>query len=245
MKIKFNIEDQLALSHWPPIPAKEFLPEWYKNMPDAKESYGFDDQVVKSIKACVPVSDFLTSGYILKATWEVRVSEQTKNFVSQMGIITASMNENVSNVGKRTDKDQGLHPNIHANIYDAKECPMRYAKNKNLKNYFRFNSEWTITTPPGYSCLIIQPYYLFNTHYSIMPTIIDTDKFNEKIPIVGYLTGETDEVRFFCGDPLVQVIPFKRDDWELELTTNLIPNKSKFFLYNAYRKLFHAEKKFK
>jgi hypothetical protein len=102
-----------------------------------------------------------------------------------------------------------------------------------------------VQTPPGYSCLVVQPYYLFQNEFSIMPAIIDTDKFNQKIPVVGYLTGVSDEVRFFCGDPLVQVIPFKRDNWESEFTTDTILKKSKYYLFNAYKKLFHSEKQFK
>jgi hypothetical protein len=78
-----------------------------------------------------------------------------------------------------------------------------------------------------------------------MPAIIDTDKFNQKIPVVGYLTGAKDEVRFYCGDPLVQIIPFKRDNWESEFTADTILNKSKYYLFNAYKKLFHSEKQFK
>jgi hypothetical protein len=122
---------------------------------------------------------------------------------------------------------------------------MRSTDKKNLANYFRFDSEWAVQTPPGYSCLVVQPYYLFQNQFSIMPAIIDTDKFNQKIPVVGYLTGAKDEVRFYCGDPLVQIIPFKRDDWESEFTADTILTKSKYYLFNAYKKLFHSKKQFK
>jgi hypothetical protein len=245
MKIKFNIDDKLALTHWPPVLAKDCLPEWYTNLPEAKESYGFDEDAVKNIRACIPVQDILTAGYILRATYEVRITEEIKNFVPKMGIKTANNLKNSLNDPKKTDAMQGLHPNNAVAIYSEAMCPMRSTNKKNLRNYFRFESEWAVQTPPGYSCLVIQPYYLFNTNVSIMPAIVDTDKFNQKIPIVGYLNNSTDEVRFFCGDPLVQIIPFKRDEWESEFTSESIPSRAKFYLFNAYKKIFHTAKNFK
>ena len=245
MKIKFNIDDKTALEHWKPVPAKDCLPEWYANMTAAKDTYNFDENVLRSIRACVPVEDFLTAGYILKATYEVRVSEKIENFIPKMNILTANTVNNKLNDSNKTDDMQGLHPNNAVGIYAENMCPMRSAEKKHPGNYFRFNSEWSIQTPPGYSCLVIQPYYLFQNEFSILPAIIDTDKFNQKIPVVGYLTKANSEVRFFCGDPLVQVIPFKRDDWESEFTSNTILDKSKFYLFNAYKKLFHSKKQFK
>jgi hypothetical protein len=191
------------------------------------------------------VEDFLTAGYILRATYEVRVNEKIENFVPKMNIMTASTVRNKINDSNKTDDMQGLHPNNAVAIYAESMCPMRSENKKNSGNYFRFNSEWTIQTPPGYSCLVIQPYYLFQNKYSIMPTIIDTDKFNQKIPVVGYLSEVNTEVRFCCGDPLVQIIPFKRDDWESEFTSNTVLDKSKYYLFNAYKKLFHSKKQFK
>lgn len=241
MKIKFNIDDAKALENWPVVLAKDYLPEWYSKLDRPKDGYKFDDDAAKSIRACPPVNDFITSGYILRATYEMRIREQIKNFVPSMHITTASNFKNEINRPEKTDINQGLHANNTVNIYSEETCPM---KGKKFGNYFRVDSEWAIETPPGYSCLVLQPYYFFNPSVSIMPAIIDTDKFHEKIPVVGYLNN-TNEYRFSCGDPLLQVIPFKRDSWTSEFTTKKILQKSKFFLFNAYSKLFHSEKQFK
>jgi hypothetical protein len=215
-------------------------------MPLPKDSYEFNEVVTQSIRACVPVEDFLTAGYIIKATFETRVTEKLVNFVPGMVISTAKpVDEDNANQKKKTDSGQGLHPNQPVSIYSEAMCPMRSQDKKRLGNYFRFDSEWTIQTPPGYSCLVMQPYYLFNQDINIMPSIIDTDKFTGKIPVVGFLTGKSDEVRFVSGDPLLQIIPFKRDIWESEFTTEPILNKGKFFLYNAYKRIFHTPKRFK
>jgi hypothetical protein len=171
MKIKFTIDDKTALEHWRPVPAKDCLPEWYSNMSKAKDHYNFDEDALKSIRACVPVEDFLTAGYILRATYEVRVREKIENFVPRMNILTASTVRNQINDANKTDDMQGLHPNNAVGIYAESMCPMRSTDKKNLGNYFRFDSEWAIQTPPGYSCLVMQPYYLCQHEFSIMPLL--------------------------------------------------------------------------
>lgn len=248
MKIIFNNEDKTALEHWKPVLAKDYIPEWYAKLPPPKESYAFDEEVAKSIRSCVPVNDLLTSGYIIKASYEVRVSEKLIDFVPRMNISTAKplgefMNNKMKN--PKTEEMQGLHPSHPVGIYSPNLCPMRSQGKKNMSSYFKFDTDWSIKTPPGYSCLIMQPYYLFRNDISIMPAIIDTDTFDKNISVIGFLTGVAEEARFTCGDPLLQVIPFKRDEWEAEYTSEKPKDKTKLFLYNAYKRLFHVPKIFK
>jgi hypothetical protein len=246
MKIKFNIDDPLALTHWPPILAKDFLPEWYAKLPEVKESYAFNEIVTKNVRACVPVSDLMSSGYIIRATFEVRVSEKIINFAPAMSIQTALevKDGNANSNTAQLEQHLGLIPNGPVDVFDELSCPMK-SRDKKRGKYFKFESPWSIQTPPGYSCLVMQPYYFYNQDVQILPAIIDTDKFDKKIPVIGFLTGKTEEVRFFCGDPLLHIIPFKRDDWEAEFTSEKILDKSKFFLYNAYKRIFHSPKSFK
>lgn len=248
MKIIFNNEDKTASKHWPPILAKDYIPEWYSKLPSPKESYAFNEEVVKTISACVPVSDLLTSGYIIRTNYEIRVAEKIINFTPKMNIVTAKpIGEVVTNKMKnvKSEEVQGLHPSHPVGIYSDKLCPMRSQQKTNTSSYFKFDTEWSVKTPPGYSCLVMQPYYLFRNDVSIMPAIIDTDKFDKKIPVVGFLTGIAEEARFFCGDPLIQIIPFKRDEWQAEFTSDKPMDKTKMFLYNAYKKIFHTPKIFR
>jgi hypothetical protein len=65
------------------------------------------------------------------------------------------------------------------------------------------------------------------------------------IELPGYLTSDQ-EVKINPGDPLVQVIPFKRESWTM--TCEHQPTKRsklEFFLESAYRKVFHNKKEFK
>lgn len=239
MKIKFICEDPVASSCWSPMPAKDMMPDWYSKMPPAKESYAFEEGATKSIRGCVPVADYLTAGYIIPNIYEVTVWDKFVNFKKDMTISTAK------HANTYDQPDQGLVLPREINVYTPEECPATSNGKAMKKNYFRFDTDWAIQTPPGYSCLIFQPHYLFEKKYHILPAIVDTDKFNKKIPVVGYCGDEGDFLRIAPGTPLLQVIPFKRDEWEMEIANEKILDKAKFYLYNVYKKLFHSEKSFK
>lgn len=246
MKIEFIIDDPKALEMWPVKPAKDYLPDWYSNLPPAKDNYTFEENVHTSIRSCLPVGDFLTSGYILFNVWETRIFEEIVNFKPTMRILTAKSGPSEKKQFKdneNSDRKQGLYSNNNLDIYSEDECPIHKGKKKN-KNYFKMTTEWSIKTPNGYSCLVMQPFYLFEERYTILPAIIDTDQYPKKIPVVGYLNN-CNELRLPAGVPLLQVIPFKRDTWVSQQKCDNILDKSKFFLYNAYKKLFHSEKIFK
>ena len=80
------------------------------------------------------------------------------------------------------------------------------------KNYFKLQVPWQIVTPKGYSCLFIQPFYHFQENFTVLPAIIDTDTsdmINQNLPCV----HRKHEFNILPGDPVVQIIPFKRDEW--------------------------------
>jgi hypothetical protein len=59
--------------------------------------------------------------------------------------------------------------------------------------------------------------------------------------------GET--VTIQPGTPLMQVFPFKRENWEMKIEVDESGVKRdtslKFFLTNAYARIFHRKKKYK
>ena len=60
-------------------------------------------------------------------------------------------------------------------------------------------------------------------------------------------TGESTTIQ--PGTPLMQVIPFKRDAWEMETVVDesgkARDTSLKFFLTNAYARIFHQKKSYK
>jgi hypothetical protein len=74
---------------------------------------------------------------------------------------------------------------------------------------------WNIITPKGYSCFYLDPFLFQNNHFATWQGVIDTDDFN--------INQDNSQIIFYPkvshsfvipkGTPLVQVIPFKREEW--------------------------------
>jgi hypothetical protein len=99
-----------------------------------------------------------------------------------------------------------------------------------------------VKTPPGYSCLFIQPFYNFKHEWLLFPAIVDTDRHDVAVHFPGY-TRSKEKTVIEEGQPLMQVIPFKRDEWKM--STNLQETtKSKLDSEHNYQNTFHSKKKF-
>ena len=99
--------------------------------------------------------------------------------------------------------------------------------------------------------MIQPPYYQFEKRFTLFPGIVDTDVID--VPWSnwpGHMNTKAGEkVIIPPGTPIMQVLPFKRDEWEMETIVdeqNVKRDTSlKFFLTNAYARIFHKKKKFK
>ncbi len=222
MQIEFICEDQAMVDFFPPRPANKVVPEWYKELPMrvVKPAEKID---VPTIKHCMPVQDMITSGYIIFNTYE----------------FTLYPNKN----GPYDDFKSQCPHRPYLGAHHHFQWPMEIEGQN--KHYFKIAQPWMIKTPPGYSCLLVQPFYHLEERFRLLPGIIDTDKHDMTVEIPGYLTTN-DPVHLEPGIPLLQVIPFKREDWTM--TAEAKPKKRsllEFYWESAYRRIFHSKKSFK
>jgi hypothetical protein len=223
MEIKFYCNDPAISEHFPPQPANKVIPEWYKELPiDILDRWGKLD--VPSAKHCLPLQDMVTSGYILFNSFDVE--------------LFPNMVDGLEDFKARTPFRD------HISSHPHKQCPVSIDNKK--KHYFKIVNEWQVRTPPGYSCLFIQPFYHFQQGYRLLPGIVDTDKFDLPVQFPGYLTSDDTSVTIKSGTPLIQVIPFKREDWTMSVI-NSPPKRSllEFSFTETYRSLFHSKKHYK
>lgn len=223
MKIDFICDDAAVVEFFPPKPANKVVPEWYKEMPLRRKN-AFEKIDVPTIKHCMPVQDLITSGYIIFNTYEV--------------ILQA-----IPNPAKYADFTVNVPHKKYVGGHHHEQCPV--ALDGAAKHYFKIAQPWMIKTPPGYSCLITQPFYELEERYQLLPAIVDTDQHDLLVELPGYLTSEK-EVKIESGAPLIQVIPFKREDWDM--TCQYRPtqrSRLEFFLASAYRTMFHKKKVFR
>ena len=170
--------------------------KWFKELPTEKFAYPLGS-TLPTIKKCMPATDMLTSGYIIQNVIDVDViKEKTQgNFV-----------ENRIKV-----KDTKYAPEAHR----FEMCPVKNPDSGTDKQHWiKLKNPWLVRTPPGYSCLFIQPVYEFNPNLRLLSGIVDTDTFDLPVEFPGWIVN--DHV-IKAGQPLMQVIPFKREDWNMTM----------------------------
>jgi hypothetical protein len=190
---------------YPPAPIKKFIPDWYKKMEAnyPATDYSKKDYVAsRTIKRCVPVLDYMTSGYVIRNLGDITVTR------------SVSRDQEKIDVYSKLDDEEKL-PIISE--HNSKQFPLRL--NGVNKCFKKFNNFLRIKTPPGYSCLFYQPYYMLESRFTILPGIVDTDDFNLPVSFPFYVNAHSTEEFSFdieAGAPLVCVLPFKRDSWEMK-----------------------------
>lgn len=228
--IKFSTYDESAHLHYPPVPLSKFVPQWYKDIPLAFHHIdkNTNQKDVPTIKRCVPVLDYLTSGYVILNSYETDL----KFDPDETGALKAT------------------HICPAQDYVSAHPFPQAPVLMNGVKNhYFKLSNPWMIETPPGYSCHLYQPFFDLNEDFKLFPAIVDTDKHNDSVNFVG--VGLKQHIVIKPGAPLMVVFPFKREDWRMQEEYNdfMQKNRYKFWIkklwHGTYSKFFHSKKKFR
>ena len=230
MKIEFTCYDESVTKNFPPVPASKIVPDWYKKIPQDLEYDGnyVRKEGISTIKRCIPVLDYMTSGYVIRNPYhtdaKMLVDENDINYLEHLSVI---------------EKDYlSAHPHS--------QCPVDMNGGQN--HYMKIANMWKVKTPPGYSCLFYQPYYTLNEDFDLFPGIVDTDKHDDTVNFVG-LAKRNFELK--PGDPLMIVLPFKRDDWEAEIKHEDFRKENRYHYFiktlwhGTYSRVFHSKKKFR
>jgi len=202
-------EDYVSLKEDYPEPIKLNIPEWFKKLKHSSED--------KTIKGCIPFLDSLTSGYLLKVPQDIHIRH---NILNEEGLkdsfIKPAMFEKHIHLISR-----GINLNANLEVHPIKQLqdsPL-INKNKNLP-FHKILNPWTITTPSGYSCLFTSPLNNSDDRFTIIPAIVDTDTYPAEINFPFVINGDkypTLDTIIKKGTPYVQVIPFKRDNWQMKI----------------------------
>lgn len=224
-KITFCASNGDMLSVWPhPQPASRFIPEEYKKL----KRFENDDLHSPTVKTCMPFLDSLTAGYIIPFDQDYVIDPVEDDF----SITPANKEQN----------DFGFHGSV--------QLPKKW-KGVMGKNAGKFHNKWLIKTPPGYSCLFIKPMNRLESRFEIIAGIVDTDTYISLINFPFILHQRDKQFIIKKGEPMVQVIPFKREEWKMwcgfyfeklhNKTLNLLQSK----WVDRYKKMFWNKKNFK
>ena len=191
------------------------MPEWYKDspifvknkkdIPDSNEFVQEENglagrQTNHTIKKCMPVFDTLTAGYILKIPRDITVYQSREENSNDIEYKTHFAWTEVGAVSSHNIEQVEGYP--HSGVH--------------LKGLPKFLNPWIIKTPPGYSCLFTTPMHR-GLPFTIMPGIVDTDTFEYPVNFPFEMNEKGFEGILKAGTPMVQVIPFKRDEFVSEV----------------------------
>lgn len=202
LEIKFipTVEDYVGRL-LPPEPAVRHVPEWYKSLAkfdksndditlNPQNNLGTDGAEV-STKMCMPFFDATTAGYMYVLEDDLYVS------LDKDGKPSLSWNGEVMLLDKRPITDIVVPDNCH---------PIHYG--------WRMN--WYYETPPGYSVLITHPMNRYDLPFYVQSGIVESDIWGLPVFIAFFLKRNFQGV-IPKGTPIMQIIPFKRDSWQMKV----------------------------
>lgn len=215
-----------------PRPAKEYIPQWYKDAisytdPSGKKAPTMDGKPYATIKRCMPLYDMMTAGYIMETPYDIYVRQTPTGPYFQWGEMQA--------IAFQSMEQTQNHPNF-----------------RDINYAVRIIHPWSIKTPKGWSILIMQPTHQEPTPISILPGIVDTDDYSLPFNMFIKLVDPDFEGMIEAGTPFAQIIPFKRESWVSGLggeeeRKKAESDKRKFgtVFFDRYKKFWWQRKEYK
>ncbi len=216
-KIIFESRTPVTQAFPQPEPASKMIPQWWKDLPHylwgedkfSMQAYRRDGKNGESsgngvpnvgLKRCLPILDGLTAGYIIKSHCDIEFAYRdgaNRNNTTQEAFFASSINPVT-----RWSTDQ----------FKGYDIPEGYSD-----QVYKWSGHWIIKTPPGYSTLFIHPVGYNSLPFKTIAGVVDTDKLETDVN-PPFIIQKDFEGIIEAGTPIVQVIPFKRDEWEMEIT---------------------------
>jgi len=196
-----------------PKPTQDSIPDWYKDAdrfakmpngeywkatkeicPVVKEGTTDDYGKIPTWKACPAILDAFITGYVFKTPCDITFAKNA------FGKIEAKVKDPKCNdfITSRMPMPQFEHPK---GFY---------------KEHFAWMPDWGLELPEGYSALFMTPMNRFDLPFINTTGIVDSDK----VEILGsfpFFIVEGWEGTLPAGTPYLQVLPFKRENWEHEV----------------------------
>lgn len=212
-----------------PYSALNKLPIWYRSMPSyLNDKRGVDDfsDPNTTVKKCMPFFDAMTAGYYIPLPCDVWVEKEG-------GKINFKWSLDFLEIVTFQNKEQ----------YNLYPIPEGY-----MPVIFKWINPWIIKTPNKYSCIFKHP-----THYDDLPfqsimAIVDTDKHPIEINFPFFLKKDFEGL-IPKGTPIIQIIPFKRDNYKSCYHFNfqkydIMWQKAKTVFFDRYKTFFRSPKKY-
>jgi len=220
-----------------PYPAVKQLPDWFTNTEPyaALPGYPQDNKLHfrsrianATFKKCIPLLDGMSAGYIIPLWADVMIEQKNGD----------------SFIFWKTKADVFELHGVGSNKITS---PVGYEQ-----KVYKYMNCWIPQTPKGYSCLITSPLGHNDLPFKAVPAIVDTDSSTLELAFPMWVKSGFEGI-VEKGTPMVQIIPFKRDDWNSTFDYyedgeyyNIVEEKNfNRTMVGHYLKNHHSKKKFK
>jgi hypothetical protein len=193
-----------------PVPTQKEIPDWYKKVdrflktpngeylkatkeicPFPKNETIDDYGKIPNWKACPAIMDGFLTGYVFKTPCDL------KFFKNSYGII-----------------DVEILDQQYRNFCTQRPPMLEFEHPKGFyKDHFVWSLDWGLELPKGYSALFMTPMNRFDLPFINTTGIVDCDK----VHLLGsfpFFIAEGWEGTIPAGTPYLQVLPFKRENWD-------------------------------
>jgi hypothetical protein len=193
-----------------PSPTQSVTPQWYKDAdtfakkpdgeyykatkeicPFAKEGTVDDYGKIPTWKSCPAILDAFSTGYVLKTPCELTFYKNSQGIID----VKVQNTQHQDFCTARPPMPQFEHPRGY------------------YQHHFAWFADWGLELPEGYSALFMTPMNRFDLPFLNTTGIVDSDK----VHLLGsfpFFVIEGWEGTIPAGTPYLQILPFKREDWE-------------------------------
>ena len=184
-----------------PTPISGSIPDWWRDMPIFNEENNTLQNVKgHTVKACVPFLDTLRTGYVIPMWCDLAAGLDAND----NHMLEWRPSEVKGDIVHERPWQGFTNPATGTGLPGTEEA--------DSPNGFILLSPWQIKTPEGYSCLFM-PVLNANLPLQFSAGIVNTDTYYNRVNFPFFIKEKWRGI-IKKGTPLIQVIPFMRDEWE-------------------------------
>ena len=178
----------------PVLPAKEFIPDWWKRV-QRKIDSKLDNK--GTVRNCPSFPEYINQGFVVPLWCDLYLEIEQEE-----------------GKWKWRSPDKNFSFSTHQNSQFRDWLPRHMQDNTSI--VVKPNCPWRVKTPPGWSVWQLPMYYHYNTMFETLPGIIWSDihhEINQQMLMKRY--GE-----FFIprGTPLAMYVPYERNKYTYDIS---------------------------
>jgi hypothetical protein len=222
-----------------PEPAIKALPKWFKDIPryvNIDPNREIPSREFGTIRACPAVNDSMTAGYMLYLPGDIYIDATKEEVTFNVG--TFGNGSRIHDAGfELITAHDPISTKDYRSAFDFHEQSLKW------------QTYWGVRTDEGYSTLFTHPFHRNDLPFYCVSAIVDTDKFGTRSPYAFFIKKGFKGI-IPRGTPMMQVIPFKREDWQMEIVEpdgkDYAINQQKIasVFTQPYKRLFWQRKKY-